>query len=398
MKLTCWILIVVVAFDSLTASAAQVDSPAPPTSPLSAMFSLEDIYNRLNAGTPGALRTGGFTNPTTGPVATRHTLNDVMAKAPASDNTNGATASQVLTSKTYWSLQGSTWGTGTGTMPNNSAVTITPRTTAQTIAVGYHNGSGTVSGDTNLVTGNIRAGSTIFGVAGKTSVVDTATGTAAVEDIAGGKTAYVNGTQITGTANFPSATGNAVVADVVVGKTFSNSTTSDLTGTRPVAPAARTGQTISYAAGDDGANQKGVVTPNPRFTDNGDGTVTDNLTSLIWLKNASAFGQQTWAAALLTCNNLAAGTAGLSDGSTAGQWRLPNVKELQSLIDFSNVNPALPTGYATYFTGAKGSYYWSSTTAAGGSPGAWYVNPDYGAVNVLAVSYNFYVWPVRGGQ
>ena len=44
-----------------------------------------------------------------------------------------------------------------------------------------------------------------------------------------------------------------------------------------------TGQTDSVAAGDDGDLQKGVPWPDPRFTDNGDGTVTDHLTGLIWL-------------------------------------------------------------------------------------------------------------------
>ncbi len=47
----------------------------------------------------------------------------------------------------------------------------------------------------------------------------------------------------------------------------------------------RTGQTTSYATGDDGDLQVGVDWPLPRFTDNNNGTVTDNLTGLIWLKN-----------------------------------------------------------------------------------------------------------------
>src|ERR1700710_1427795 len=98
------------AFLGLFVCAAEVDSPAPPTSPLSSMFSLEDIYNRLDAGTPGAKRTAGFSDPRTGPFATRHTLNDVMAKAPANDDTRGASAAQVLSGKTYWSLLGGAWG------------------------------------------------------------------------------------------------------------------------------------------------------------------------------------------------------------------------------------------------------------------------------------------------
>ncbi len=107
--------------------AAEVDSPAPPTSPLSAMFTLEDIYNRLNTGAAGAKRTGAFTDPTTGPIATRHTLNDVMGLAPTADAANGAAASNVLSGKTYWSLLDGAWGTKTGTMPNNGAVTINAR-------------------------------------------------------------------------------------------------------------------------------------------------------------------------------------------------------------------------------------------------------------------------------
>ncbi len=52
----------------------------------------------------------------------------------------------------------------------------------------------------------------------------------------------------------------------------------------------KTGQTTTFATGDDGDYQAGVPVPNPRFTDNGDGTVTDNLTGLTWLKNASCLG------------------------------------------------------------------------------------------------------------
>ena len=59
----------------------------------------------------------------------------------------------------------------------------------------------------------------------------------------------------------------------------------------PPAPVARTGQapTIPFTApaGSDGALQKGTAWPNPRFTGNGDGTVTDNLTGLTWLQNTN---------------------------------------------------------------------------------------------------------------
>jgi hypothetical protein len=48
----------------------------------------------------------------------------------------------------------------------------------------------------------------------------------------------------------------------------------------------KTGQTTSYALGDDGDLQMGIAWPEPRFTDNEDGTVTDNLNGLMWTKDA----------------------------------------------------------------------------------------------------------------
>lgn len=95
----------------------------------------------------------------------------------------------------------------TGTMANNGAVTITPGATAKTIPPGYHNGSGTVATDVNLVTGNILAGKTIFGVTGKASVVDTSSANATASQILSGYTGYVNGSKLTG--SMPYITGDA---------------------------------------------------------------------------------------------------------------------------------------------------------------------------------------------
>ena len=163
------------------------------------------------------------------------------------------------------------------------------------------------------------------------------------------------------------------------------------------APVAKTGQTTSYAAGDDGDLQKGVAWPNPRFTDNGDGTVTDNLTGLIWLKIANCDGLTNWADALTYCANLASGSCGLTDGSVAGEWRLPNAKEMQSLIDFGYDNPALPSGHP--FTGVQSNYYWSGSTYAGITGRAWVVGVFHGAVDSGGKSANVAdVWPVRGGN
>jgi len=169
----------------------------------------------------------------------------------------------------------------------------------------------------------------------------------------------------------------------------------------------KTGQTTSSATGDDGDLEKGVPWPNPRFIDNGDGTITDNLTGLIWLKDANCFGQRTWYSAMSDSNGLADGSCGLTDGSNVGDWRLPNSNELASLIHKGYYNPAVPntagTGHWSEgdpFINLSSSIYWSSTNAPYFNNGAWFVFMDYGVVSVDLNKETslFRVWPVRGGQ
>lgn len=183
----------------------------------------------------------------------------------------------------------------------------------------------------------------------------------------------------------------------------------NLVGVR--APVPRTGQTPTVPLnpapdGSDGALQKGVAWPNPRFTDNNNGTVTDNLTGLIWLKDANCYGTKNWTDALSAANTLASGNCSLNDSSTAGQWRLPNIKEILSLIDRAFYDPALSNTAGTEqwtegapFTGVQSNYYGSSTTAANGTHGVWFVHLIDGFVSIgNKTSSMYYVWPVRGGQ
>jgi hypothetical protein len=161
------------------------------------------------------------------------------------------------------------------------------------------------------------------------------------------------------------------------------------------APVPRTGQSTSYIAGDDGNVRKGIRWPDPRFTDNGDGTVTDELTGLIWLKNANCFGTQNWNQSLLSCKMLATGLCGLSDGSVPDDWRLPNIEELLSLVDRSQMYPALPSGHP--FGNVQPSYYWSSTTSVFDGSFAWYLWLGDGFSDFDPKTGLRYVWPVRGG-
>lgn len=159
------------------------------------------------------------------------------------------------------------------------------------------------------------------------------------------------------------------------------------------APIPKTGQTTSYATGDDGELQKGVAWPSPRFTDKDDGTVLDNLTGLIWLKNAScATDAMNWSSALTYVATLAEGSCSLSDGSSAGNWRLPNRRELFSLVDSTGYNPALPSGHP--FTSVQG-YYWSGTTYIGDTSRAWYLYLYFGEVGNASKTLSYRVWPVR---
>jgi len=171
------------------------------------------------------------------------------------------------------------------------------------------------------------------------------------------------------------------------------------------APVEKTGQTISYAVGDDGGREIGVVWPNPRFSDHGNGTVTDKLTGLIWLKagacarfyflDIGAHNNRPWSSAIAACNQLVSGYCGLGDGSNAGDWRLPNRKELDSLIDLgqAGLSPSSPL-----FASTVGDYYWSSSTYAILQANAWRVSFGGGMVYPDNKSTNQYVRCVKGGN
>jgi hypothetical protein len=94
------------------------------------------------------------------------------------------------------------------------------------------------------------------------------------------------------------------------------------------------------------------------LSDNGDGTVTDNSTGLMWQQGEP--GPKTRTDALNYCETL---TFPLTNGHT--DWRLPNIKELVSLVDYTVADGSLiPAFNRTFFPGAlEGVYYWSSTRA-----------------------------------
>ena len=122
------------------------------------------------------------------------------------------------------------------------------------------------------------------------------------------------------------------------------------------------------------------------FLNNGNGTVTDTATGLMW-QQATAPGEYTWEEALSYCENLT--LAGHAD------WRLPTVKELRSIVDYNVNNPAIDTHY---FPGTFHFYYWSSTPCAFNASYAWgiYFYQGYDSYNNMTSPYH--VRAVRGGE
>jgi len=157
----------------------------------------------------------------------------------------------------------------------------------------------------------------------------------------------------------------------------------------------KTGQIMIYHTRDDGALQRGATWPSPRFVVNGN-CVTDNLTGLMWAKDAHLAGMKLWNNALSYVNNLS--LCGFVD------WRLPNSLEIGSLIDYSSYSPALSAGHP--FIYVQPSKYWSSSTAtsydtayawiSGLIEGDRLFDSEFDSGN-KGSAYK-YAWPVRGGR
>ena len=119
------------------------------------------------------------------------------------------------------------------------------------------------------------------------------------------------------------------------------------------------------------------------FTDNGD-TITDNLTQLVWQKipNTTAL---TWEQALVYAEGLTIGTS--------ADWRMPNIKELQSLNNELVTNPSV---FSPYFSNLGVKFYWSSTTLPNQTLSAWYWSTSFGITTYSAKTGTNYVLCVRG--
>lgn len=169
------------------------------------------------------------------------------------------------------------------------------------------------------------------------------------------------------------------------------------------------------------------------YVDCGNGTVTDNRTGLVWLKNANCLaaapgsGAVDWRTAMEFAAGLsdkpetstqAAHDCGLADHSSPGEWRLPSVEEWEAMIadavalgcvSASFGGPSITgdsgatcwqEGPGNSFTGVANDIYWSASTDVAYPTDALGVTLDQGFVGGAGGkdAYQHYVWPVRGGQ
>jgi len=174
--------------------------------------------------------------------------------------------------------------------------------------------------------------------------------------------------------------------------------------TGPSAPVPQTGQTTSHRTGDDGDLQMGVSLPTPRFQIpsglhlRGQGVVIDHLTELIWQYDPVDSVPQplelSWNGAIDYCNTL--------DLGDYTDWRLPNLRELQSLINYKYFFPAISNAAGTGkgvgndpFYAFQSSSYWSATTHADFSNAAWCIEFFEGHTDTSNKTDSKYVRCVR---
>ena len=124
------------------------------------------------------------------------------------------------------------------------------------------------------------------------------------------------------------------------------------------------------------------------LVDNGDGTVSDTRTGLMWQQDGSSFGAMNWETALSHCESLA-----LPLDNAYTDWHLPNIQELQSLVDYSG-------RYATSidenrFPGTEDYDYWTSTTYDDYNDYVWTIHFSDGRITFLKKDASAYVRAVR---
>ncbi|MEO5331241.1 MAG: fibronectin type III domain-containing protein [Magnetococcus sp. YQC-5] len=321
--------------------------PPLPSDPGSALYTLEDLYNRLNSGANGVKRTGPFVRPDKAPDSTGHTLDDIMNKAPLPDNAHGGTAADVLCGRIFWGLRtDGTWGEQTGT-----ALPCPPGKVQVTDPL---NGQLTLAWEPPV-------GATAFNLY-------VATQAGVTKD------------------NYSKLPGGMLKENISNPYTLTK-LTNDVTY-----------HLLVSAVGPGGEGFARPVTSTPkyaRFVSNKNGTVTDIETKLILLQNANCFGDIKYSAAIQAAQKLEQGQCGLTDHSTAGQWRMPDWKA-------GELDIILQTRISGVFENVQSWYWGFALPEVGVLPYA-----NFLTRSVMTMSRDMYIgtnfdhkflWPVRNAQ
>lgn len=325
----------------------------------SAMYTLDQLYDKVVKGTDPTVRTGDFAQPSKAPASTMHTLVDINGKIVAGTTT--AVDGDVLATKTFI-----TRTTNGEAMATGNIVTQTLSSESNTVAAGYYVATTLSTVDTRLTGSNIKKDVYIFNVEG---------------------TYEGSG----GTAMLP--------------KTTQTSISIPTNGHPAVLP---------YDLGDDqavsaGYPGNGVAETIARWTKvaylGQEIMVTDKATNLTWMRRGdmpiasnmnetggSVTSAGNWTAAFTYVATL---NAALYGG--CNDWRVPNIKELQSIVNYQVWAPAVYRDLLGYFTGSVSNVYWSSTTVADDTTNAWGVDYIDGVVYYGGKTDAYYVRPVRGG-
>jgi hypothetical protein len=371
-------------------------------------------------GTASYSISGTITNGGAGLAGVAVTLSG--SSAPVTTDSSGNYSFSSLQNGSYTVtpvLAGYTFAPATLAVTVNSENLTGKNFTATTVAAGSYGISGSItSGGAGL------AGVTVsLSGSGSTAVTTDSNGNYSFTNAQNGS--YTLTPSKSGYSFSPATQAVTVNSANVTGKNFTATASSSGT-TTGVIKLQKTGQIACYdAAGSniacsgtsqDGELQKGSVWPSPRFSDNANGTVTDSLTGLIWSKDANLMktrdpsfmegieaksnsGAVKWQPALDYVKKLNAESyLGFTD------WRLPNVYELESLVN--RAYPATASWLNTSgFNNVLSGIYWSSTTPAASNVldgiSAWCVNlgtSESRAYGKESTANNFFVWPVRSGQ
>jgi len=159
-------------------------------------------------------------------------------------------------------------------------------------------------------------------------------------------------------------------------------------------------------AGSDGALQQGIAWPAPRFSfDSSGNCITDQLTGLMWVRDLNTVSTTavSWENALTVANG--GNWCGYTD------WRIPNINELASIINYGYSSPANwlmygsgdaanPACNGTCFVNVQAGGYWSSSSNTDSPTQAWHMNFSNANMGVAAkvLDNMIYMWPVRGGN